>query len=253
MKSIQFDKLVVEIYDDRHQMGSAAASHGVSCMQRIITEKGEVNVVFAAAPSQIELYEGLLASDLDFSKARCFHMDEYIGLEKSSRQRFGNFLDEHLFSKAPWKEVHLMRGYTDDPQEECYRYAELLERFPPDVIFHGIGENGHLAFNDPPVADFKDREIVKIVHMDEVCRMQQVHDGCFESIEDVPTRAISLTIPILTNRTKYLVVTVPGATKVDAIYRTVNNEIDESCPATILRLHDHAKLFVDKEAASRLM
>jgi len=212
-----------------------------------------VNVVFAAAPSQIELYEEILASDIDFSKVRCFHMDEYIGLAKESRQRFGNYLDAHLFSKARWKEIHLIRGYSEDPQQECFRYALLLEQFPPDVIFHGIGENGHLAFNDPPVADFHDTKLVKIVHMDEVCRMQQVHDGCFASIDLVPKRAISLTIPILTAGTSFLVVTVPGPTKADAIYRTVTDEIDERCPATILRRHDKATLFVDNEAASRVL
>lgn len=253
MKNMQFGKLKLEIHDDRRQMGSAAALHGVSIINRIIAEKGEVNVVFAAAPSQVELYEGILASDIDFSKIRCFHMDEYIGLAEDASQRFGNYLDEHLFSKAPWKAVHVIKGYAKDPQQECHRYAQLLKQFPPDVIFHGIGENGHLAFNDPPVANFQDTETVKIVHMDEVCRMQQVHDGCFESIEQVPKMAISLTIPILTAMANFLVVTVPGPTKIDAIYHTVTDKIDERCPATILRRHNNVRLFIDKEAAFRLM
>ena len=253
MRRGEIEKLQIEIHDTRKKMGTAAALHGVQLANLIIAERGEVNVVFAAAPSQIELYEALLASDLDFSKVRCFHMDEYIGLAQNARQRFGNYLDEYLFSKAPWKDVYLIRGYAENPNEECLRYARLLEKFPPDIIFHGIGENGHLAFNDPPVADFNDKKTVKIVDMDEVCRMQQVHDGCFDSIEKVPCSAISLTIPILTWKTRHLVVTVPGSTKVDAVYRTVTSEVDERCPATILRKHDNAVLFLDRTAASRLL
>ncbi|MCI8659945.1 MAG: glucosamine-6-phosphate deaminase [Lachnospiraceae bacterium] len=246
-------KLKINIYKTRREMGAGAAWHGVERARQVIAQKGQVNIIFAAAPSQFELYESLLASDLDFQKVNAFHMDEYLGLRSDAPQGFGNLLKSHLFSKAIFRSVYYLNGQTDDPQAECRRYKELLEEFPPDIIFHGIGENGHLAFNDPPTADFWDPEVVKIVAMDEVCRNQQVHDGCFSEISQVPKRALTLTIPVLTNKETYLMVTVPGSTKTLAVQHTVRDEISTACPATILRQHPHAMLFLDSEAAAGIL
>ena len=250
---MQAGNLQIEICETRRAMGEAAARCGVARAKEVIAEKGEANIIFAAAPSQFELYESLLASDLDFSKVNAFHMDEYLGLVPDAPQGFGNLLKIHLFSKRPFKSVHYLNGQTSDPQAECERYAELLAAFPPDVIFHGIGENGHLAFNDPPVADFSDPRVVKVVAMDEICRNQQVHDGCFARLDEVPRKALSLTIPALTDDRTWLVVTVPGPTKVEAVRRAVRDEISTACPATILRQHPHAALFLDREAAKGIL
>lgn len=246
-------KLEIKVYKNRKEMGAGAALHGVKRARQVIEEKGQVNIVFAAAPSQFELYESLLASDLDFGKVNAFHMDEYLGLPADAPQGFGNLLKTHLFSKADFKSVHYLNGQTEDARAECKRYKELLSQFPPDIIFHGIGENGHLAFNDPPTADFCDPEIVKVVAMDEICRNQQVHDGCFPELGQVPRRALTLTIPALTSPDTCLVVTVPGPTKVSAVRRTVQDEISTACPATILRRHPHAALFLDTEAAAGIL
>ena len=240
-------KLEIKIYKNRREMGDGAARHGVELTKQVIAKKGQVNIVFAAAPSQFELYESLLASDLDFEKVNAFHMDEYLGLSPDAPQGFGNL------SKRAFRSVHYINGQAHDPEKECRRYEELLLKFPPDIIFHGIGENGHLAFNDPPSADFSDKRAVKTVAMDEICRNQQVHDGCFSEISQVPERAITLTIPVLTGTDTYLVVTVPGPSKVLAVRRTVKEEISTACPATILRRHPHAAMFLDLEAAAGIL
>lgn len=252
-KEMTFGKLEIKIYKNRKEMGAGAARHGAERARQVIEEKGQVNIVFAAAPSQFELYESLLDSGLDFLKVNAFHMDEYLGLAADAPQGFGNLLKTHLFSRASFKSVHYLNGQTEDAQAECKRYRELLSRFPPDIIFHGIGENGHLAFNDPPAADFCDSEIVKVVAMDEICRNQQVHDGCFAQISQVPRKALTLTIPALTGPDTYLVVTVPGPTKASAVRRAVQDEISTACPATILRRHPHAELFLDTEAAAGIL
>lgn len=246
-------KLKVEIYKTRGEMGAAAARRGVERAKEVIAQKGQVNIVFAAAPSQFELYESLLDSDLDFEKVNAFHMDEYLGLAADAPQGFGNLLKTHLFSKRPFRSVHYLNGQTQDPQEECKRYGRLLSQYPPDIIFHGIGENGHLAFNDPPAADFSDPSVVKVVAMDEICRNQQVHDGCFSEIGQVPKQALTLTIPILTKEETFLVVTVPGPSKIQAVRRTIKDEISTACPATILRKHPHSMLFLDSEAAAEIL
>lgn len=248
---MQAGNLQIEICETRRAMGEAAARCGVARAKEVIAEKGEANIIFAAAPSQFELYESLLASDLDFSKVNAFHMDEYLGLAPDAPQGFGNLLKIHLFSKKPFKSVHYLNGQTSDPQAECERYAELLAAFPPDVIFHGIGENGHLAFNDPPVADFSDPRVVKVVAMDEICRNQQVHDGCFATLDDVPTHALTLTVPALMHAAQVFCV-VPAATKARAVRDTLLGDIRTACPASILRRHPAATLYLDADSASLL-
>jgi glucosamine-6-phosphate deaminase len=179
-------------------------------------------------------------------------MDEYVKLNKDAPQGFGNFIRDRLWGKVPMKSVNYLNGNSLDLETECVRYTELLKTHPIDIVCLGIGENGHLAFNDPPVADFNDRETVKVVELEERCRQQQVNDGCFKSLDEVPTHALSLTIPALMSG-KYLFAMVPGKTKTEAVFNTVTSDIDKQCPATIMREHSHAKLFIDIDSAALLL
>ena len=178
-------------------------------------------------------------------------MDEYIGLPASAPQGFGNFLKNAIFGKVNFKSVNYINGNADDLDAEFARYTKLLTDHPTDIVCLGIGENGHIAFNDPPVADFNDAVLVKAVKLDEICRQQQVNDGCFKTIDDVPTHAVTLTIPALC-KGKYMFCSVPAITKADAVKAVLNDEISEKCPATILRKHENACLYCDADSSSKL-
>lgn len=249
MKFIK-DKLAVKVFENRKLMGKAAATDVADCIKQMLSEKKEINMVFAAAPSQNEFLEELVDSGVEWERINAFHMDEYIGLPLDAEQRFGTFLKEQIFGRVPFKSVHYINGQAQ-PEKECDRYSLLLKQYPVDIVCLGIGENGHIAFNDPHVAKFDDPELVKVVALDEKCRMQQVHDGCFRSIELVPTQAISLTIPALV-AAKYMFCIVPASTKAQAVYDTIYGEISESCPASILRTKTNASLYLDADSASLL-
>ena len=178
-------------------------------------------------------------------------MDEYIGLPSDAPQGFGNFLKNRIFGIANFKSVNYIDISAVDVQKECIRYAMLLKENPVDIVVMGIGENGHIAFNDPPVADFSDKELVKPVALDEICRNQQVNDGCFATINDVPKTAITLTVPALFAG-EYLFCIVPAATKANAVRATICDDISERCPATILRRHKNAVLYLDRDSSSLL-
>lgn len=244
--------LLVKAYESRDEMGISAAEDAAKRINKMIEEKGEVSAVFAAAPSQNEFLEELLSHDIDWTKVKAFHMDEYIGLPKDAPQGFGNFLKAAIFGKVPFKEVNYLNGQAKDPQEECIRYSKLLEQSPPDIVFLGIGENGHLAFNDPGVADFEDPYKVKVVELDDTCRNQQVNDGCFAKLDDVPKRAFTLTMSMILS-IKEAVVVVPGITKKDAVTETVKGEISTACPASILRKHRNTALYLDSTSAAGLI
>ena len=244
------DKLAVKVFENRKLMGKAAATDVADCIEQMLSEKKEINMIFAAAPSQNEFLEELAESGVEWERINAFHMDEYIGLPLDAEQRFGTFLKERIFGRAPFKSVHYINGQAQ-PEKECDRYSLLLKQYPVDIVCLGIGENGHIAFNDPHVAKFDDPELVKVVALDEKCRMQQVHDGCFRSIELVPTQAISLTIPALV-AAKYMFCIVPASTKAQAVYDTIYGEISESCPASILRTKANAVLYLDSDSAALL-
>ena len=250
-KTIQTDRLMTYVYDTRREMGKAAAEAAAAAIRQVLLEKETANVIFAAAPSQNEMLEALLRENVDFSRVNAFHMDEYLGLGMADPQSFASYLTEHIWSKAPFRSVHGIPA-TLPAEEACSAYAQLLQEYPTDVVCMGIGENGHIAFNDPPVADFHDPHIIKAVVLDPICRMQQVHDGCFPTLEDVPTHALTLTVPALISA-KHLICTVPGPTKAAAVLRMICGSIGEACPATILRLHDHAAMFLDMESAKELL
>ncbi|MBQ7387558.1 MAG: glucosamine-6-phosphate deaminase [Clostridia bacterium] len=248
-KTIKTDNLVTYAYDTRKEMGAAAAECARDAINSVIAERGYANVIFAAAPSQNEMIEALLSSGVDFSRVRAFHMDEYVGLSRADAQSFATYLSEHLFDKAPFASVNLISA--TDAEEGIRSYTELLTKYPPDVVCMGIGENGHIAFNDPPVADFNDKCVIKRVELDEICRNQQVHDGCFPTLDAVPKYALTLTVPTLMSA-KHVICTVPAPTKAAAVKRMLTGEIGEACPATALRLHSDAKMFLDSDSSKEV-
>ena len=249
---MKVDKLEVRIFETRAEMGNAAAADIQRKFCELLREKPYINVIFAAAPSQNEVLAALaLDKEIDWSRIHAYHMDEYIGLPADAPQGFGNFLRAHIFDLVPFASVNLIDSSATDASLEAERYGRMLDEHLPDVVVMGIGENGHIAFNDPPVADFRDPKTVKAVRLDEICRNQQVNDGCFASIDEVPTHALTLTVPALT-RAPYLFCIVPAPSKAWAVKETLTGSIDEHCPASILRTHDNAILYLDRDSAANL-
>lgn len=254
MKEITKENLKVRIFDSRSQMGADAAEAVSKKIKELLGQKDYINIVFAAAPSQNEFLSSLREQNIEWGRINAFHMDEYVGLDKDAPQLFGNYLKEKLFGKVPFREVYYLGGDKDNTEQECKRYTRLLEKYPTDIVILGIGENTHLAFNDPHVAFFDDPETVKTVDLDEKNRNQQVDPNdpvCFNKIEEVPTHAITLSIPALF-KAKYAYAVVPGKNKADAIYHTLREEIQEKYPSTLLRKHSNAVLYIDKDSASKL-
>ena len=248
----KMDKLQIKVFKNRILMGEAAENDIKAKIKELLLTKPEINMIFAAAPSQNDVLRSLVEdTEIEWNRINAYHMDEYIGLDKDAPQGFGNFLKAHIFGLVPFKSVNYIDITTADPDAEAERYGRLLEANSTDIVVMGIGENGHIAFNDPPVADFNDSRLVKPVKLDDICRRQQVNDGCFARIEDVPTHAMTLTVPTLV-RAPYLFCIVPAPTKAKAVYETLNGSIDEHCPASILRLHDNAILYLDNESSKLL-
>lgn len=242
----------VLIYPDRAAMGAAAAEAGAEALRRAIAARGAASVVFASAPSQAEFLDGLgAASGIDWSRVTAFHLDEYIGLAADAPQAFGQFLRDRLFDRVRPGTVHYLDGNAASAEAECARYAALLAARPLDVAFIGIGENGHIAFNDPHVADFQDPAVVKVVDLDARSREQQVHDGCFERLEAVPHAALTMTLPAILVAPRILCM-VPGPTKAEAVRATLRGPITTECPASALRNHSDATLFLDERSAALL-
>lgn len=255
IKELKVDKLVVEVYKTREEMGRAAATFTASLIQKLLTTKQDINMVFAAAPSQNEFLDALAKiPNIEWGRVRAFHLDEYLGLPDESPQRFAHYLQHHIFSRVPFMEVYYLDPQEGKkaPEEICAQYRRLLDQYPLDIACIGIGDNGHIAFNDPPVADFHDPCKVKVVRLDETSRLQQVKDGCFATLNEVPTHAITLTIPAIMSA-QAIVCVVPGKRKRKAVYRTLRGEISTKCPASILRTHPQARMFLDRESASLLL
>ncbi|MBK1440885.1 glucosamine-6-phosphate deaminase [Parapedobacter sp. ISTM3] len=246
----RIDELSVVRSNDRQEMGKVAANAVAETVKRLQANQDTVNIVFAAAPSQNEFLENLVdSSGINWNRVNAFHMDEYLGLPANAPQRFGFFLKQRLFAKLPFRAVNYLNGDTIDPLAECQRYADLLTQYPIDIVCMGIGENCHIAFNDPHVADFEDPMRVKVVDLDLACRNQQVHDGCFSDIEDVPTHALTLTVPALMAAANIFCI-VPGPTKAQAVYHTLTAEVASAYPSTALRRHPNAILFLDGDSAA---
>ncbi len=249
------DHLKVEVYEDRAQAGRAAALDVARTITERQTTLQTTRIVFAAAPSQNEFLASLVAApSIQWSKIVGFHMDEYLGLGPDHPASFRRYLQEHLFRIVGLEGDHLRLipgEETDNPLRTCLAYQERLKAEPIDIVCAGIGENGHLAFNDPPVADFIDPLLIKVVRLDSGCRIQQVNDGCFHRLEDVPTHAYTLTVPALLSAAKLSVI-VPGPRKAEAVLATLRGPINESCPASALRNHTDATLYLDRDS-SRLV
>ncbi len=242
-----FDRLSVESFANRAEMGAAAAVDVAAALKERLAKQAGVRMIFAAAPSQADMLEVLSAiPGIDWGRVTAFHMDEYIGLDPASSERFANWLDAHIFRRLPFAAVHRITP-EPDAEVEVRHYAEQLNEAPIDFVCLGIGVNGHIAFNDPPVADFNDPLDVKIVELDEICRQQQVDDDCFPDITSVPHHAITLTVPRLM-RADRLFCIVPGAIKRDAVQKTMHGPLTAECPASILRSHPACTLYIEKES-----
>lgn len=251
-KELKVDHLNVAIFEDRAAMGQAAGKAVAHKLRDLLAQQKTVTMIFAAAPSQNE-FLATLASEpgIDWKRVIALHMDEYIGLPKSAPQYFHKYVEDHITNLVKPGEVHFLNGDAPSISDECKRYGNLLIEHPVDIVCCGIGENGHLAFNDPPVADFFDSEIVKVVELDEKSRQQQVNDGAFSSIDQVPKTAMTLTIPALLSA-RYIYCMVPGPAKAEAVKASLQGPISTSCPASILRRHFRTTLYLDKDAASLL-
>lgn len=247
VKAESVDQLKVNVYANRGDLGAAAGRAAAAKIKELLGTKDRIRMIFAAAPSQNEFLETLVADgDIDWSRITAFHMDEYIGLPSDAPQKFSRFLSERLFDVVKPGTVNLIDS-SSSIEAECARYGALLREAPIDIVCLGIGENGHIAFNDPPVADFNDPETIKPVELDDECRQQQVNDGCFPAFGDVPTHALTLTIPTLLSGS-YLYCMVPGPTKRAAVNRTLNGSILAECPSTVLRRHPNCTLYVDRDS-----
>jgi len=252
MTAQTFERLDTRTFSTRAAMGTAAAERVATIIAAAIAARGEARVIFACAPSQNEFLTGLLAWPVEWEKVIAFHMDEYVGFTGERPESFRHYLREHLLSRLPaaprFEPIH---AEAADLAEECRRYTALLDARPLDLTCLGIGENGHLAFNDPPVADFQDPERIKVVELDKACRIQQVNDGCYPDLAAVPTHALSLTIPTLMSA-RHLSCVVPGPRKAPAVRATLLDPISTACPGTILRTHPSAILYLDADSASLL-
>lgn len=254
LKQLTQGRLDATVYPGRAAMGAAAAEAGVRALRAALEQKEAITVMFAAAPSQEEVLQNLLSADVDWSRVNACHMDEYVGLDPAAPQRFSTFLRTRLFDRLPFRSVRCIRptASVQAAQEEAEYYEAFLKESALDVCFMGIGENGHIAFNDPSAADFQDPKWVKVVELDQVCRLQQVHDGCFAALEDVPACAITVTIPALFSAGQ-IVCTVPGSTKAQAVQNILWGPVTPQCPASILTTHPAASLFLDEAAASLVL
>src|SRR5262245_3781297 len=245
-------RLRVEVHPDRSAMGRAAAAVVAFELRKLVARHGHAAAIFASAPSQNEFLE-VLRSDaaLPWGQITAFHLDEYGGLGPDHPASVCRFLQERLFDHVPVRAFHGLEGRATDVVAECRRYAALLQGAGPGLVVLGVGENGHLAFIDPPVCDFGERADVRVVELDEVCRQQQVHDGAFGRVADVPRTALSLTVPYIM-RVPRAVAIVPGPKKRAAIAAALDGPVTTACPASILRRHPDATLFLDEHSAASL-
>ncbi len=252
LKQVKADQLTVRIFDTADEAGGAAALDIAAALRKLDRPRKETGVIFATGASQLKTLEALTAfSDLRWERVCGFHMDEYIGLDCNQPASFRQYLHEHLVLRVPIGRFFPINACAPDLEQMSDTYIRRLNEINPQLCLLGIGENGHLAFNDPGVADFNDPRAMKIVDLDDVCRAQQVAEGWFPSIDKVPTRAVTLTIPTLF-RVPRLIVSVPGPRKAQIVRHAIEDPISTACPATILRTHPNATLYLDHDSAAEL-
>jgi glucosamine-6-phosphate deaminase len=242
----------VRVFDDVADLARAAARDAADALRAAIDARGEANMMLATGNSQLAfLAELVTIGGVVWDRVRAFHMDEYVGIAPSHPASFQRYMRERVAARLPVKEFDYLNGDTGDAPAEAYRYGRLLRTHPLDVCCCGIGENGHLAFNDPPVADFDDDQLVKVVALDLASRRQQVGEGHFATIDDVPTHAITVTIPALLAAPRVLAI-VPEARKADAVHDALYGPVTTACPASVLRRQSGATLYLDTESAAEL-
>jgi glucosamine-6-phosphate deaminase len=249
---LQIGTLKIEIYPDRRAAGEAAAKAAAVSIQQQAQQVGDIGVIFATGASQISTLEALTAiPGLPWSRVIGFHMDEYENMSTEHPASFRNYLRQRLTSHVAMKEFHEIDGTVADLNCLCQEYANSLQAANPQLCLLGIGENGHLAFNDPPVADFSDPKDMKVVTLDAECRQQQFAEGWFTSLDEIPKRAVTLTIPTLF-RVPKLIASVPGPRKAHIVYRALTEPIATDCPATLLRSHPDCTVYLDQDSAKEL-
>lgn len=252
IRSFQLGNLKVKVYESAQAMGKAAASAAAVSLLALANQDRTIAAIFAAGASQMETLKALTSiPNLPWNSVVGFHMDEYLEISAQHPASFRRYLRVRLTGKVRMHHFYQIDGDSGNPKEACRKYADLLRRHNPQLCLLGIGENGHLAFNDPSEANFNDSLDVKIVSLDRQCRQQQVNEGWFKDLGEVPTRAITLTIPTLM-RVPHLIASVPGDRKSHIVYRTLTEEISTRCPATILRTHPNAALYLDSASAAEL-
>jgi glucosamine-6-phosphate deaminase len=252
IKTAQYEQLPVAIFRSNEEMGQAAALDAREIINGAIEDKGEANIILATGNSQLTFLQTLRRLEgIDWSKVNVFHMDEYVGIDPNHRASFPLFLRQHFISFVNPKSFHPLPGQPEDVNKACRDYEALLREHPADMVALGWGENGHLAFNDPPYADFDDPVWVKVVELAEASRRQQVGEGHFDSLDEVPTHAITLTIPALL-AAKVVLCIVPEARKAEAARACLTEPVSEDRPGSILRQVDHARLYLDQDSASKL-
>lgn len=241
----------VKTFETKKEMGEAAAEEAAEILRSVIKEKGEAVFVAATGASQFEFLEALTSISLiDWSKTTMFHLDEYIGIAENHPASFRKYLKKKLISKVHPGAVYLIKGDAEDPELECERLNRIISTKEIDVSFVGIGENEHLAFNDPP-ADFNTEKPYIIVELDEACRKQQLGEGWFNSLNEVPHKAISMSIKQIM-KSRNIICTVPDARKAQAVKDCFEGAISPEHPASILRKHQEVFLFLDKDSAKLL-
>jgi glucosamine-6-phosphate deaminase len=250
-KSFQIENLSIEIYGQSKEMGAAAADYVTRKLNDAIVKKGGANLILATGASQFSFLEALQTKEIDWGKITVFHLDEYKGISESHPASFRKYLKERILNKVAPKKIYFLNGDAANLQLEIKNYEEALQAHPIDIACIGIGENGHIAFNDPAVADFQDPKLVKVVELDEACRNQQLGEGWFPSFDDVPKEAVTLTITAIIN-CKAISCVVPDERKAQAVYNSLYGDISTSCPASILRTHPETVLFLDKASASMI-
>ena len=239
----------ISVYQNGQELGANAARKGAEFIRKAIRNRGEAAIIVATGASQIEMLKALVSQPVDWSRVTAFHLDEYIGIPESHPASFRKYLKERFEGKVPLKAFHYING-ENDPKMECQRVGDLIEQERIDVAFIGIGENGHLAFNDPP-ADFQTEEPYIRVRLDQACRRQQYGEGWFPTLEEVPETAISMSIQQII-KSDVIICTVPDERKALAVKNSVEGRVTSEVPASILRTHPNTFLFLDQESSSLL-
>jgi glucosamine-6-phosphate deaminase len=250
--TLNVEKLQVLVYDRTIEMGEAAADFVQKKLSEAIQVKGSANLILATGASQFSFLEALKEKEIDWQKITVFHLDEYKGISDSHPASFRKYLKERILNDVAPKCVYFLNGDADDLEQEMKEYEEKLKKHPIDIACIGIGENGHIAFNDPAVADFNDPKLVKLVELDEACRNQQLGEGWFPTFDDVPKHALTLTVTAILN-CEAISCVVPDQRKAEAVYNSLYNDISTDCPASILRTHPETVMFLDADSASKVI